>query len=134
MANNDTDNTTNFDIEYPLTGYGGTPTWAALYGSAFDDVDGTLADIVGSDVITTDATADQIQTLLVDASGGAVTVTLPDPDRNVRVEVKKTDPSANSVTVATPGSETIDGQSSLTISSQYAARTIGSDGSNYFIL
>jgi len=132
MANDNTDTTTNFGITYPETGYGGTPTWAALYAAAFDDVDGKLAEIVGSDVVTTDTTADQIQTLLVDASGGPVTITLPAPDSNVRVEVKKTDASANAVTVATPNSETIDGQSSLTLSAQYTARTIASDGANYF--
>lgn len=78
------------------------------------------------------ATAGEI--VLVDASGGAVTVTLPGPNPDDLVTVKKTDGSANAVTVATPGAETIDGQSSLSISAQYESNEITSDGSNYFVV
>jgi len=44
MANDNTNNTTNYDIEYPAVGYDATPTWSELYGSAFEDIDSLLAD------------------------------------------------------------------------------------------
>jgi len=84
--------------------------------------------------ITSDTTLDEVDIALVDASGGSVTVTLPAPDTDVITRVKKTDSSSNSVTIATPGSENIDGDSNRTITSQYISRTLVSDGSNYFII
>jgi len=44
MANDTTNTTTNFDIEYPTNGYDATPTWAELYGAAFEDIDSALAE------------------------------------------------------------------------------------------
>ncbi len=55
--------------------------------------------------------------IFVDASGGAVTITLP-PSGSVPgkdITVKKTDTSTNIVTVATAGSETIEGRTDLTL-------------------
>lgn len=83
---------------------------------------------------TGDYTAGPQEIVLADASGGALTVTLPAPESSAVVTVKKTDGSANAVTVATPNSETIDGQSSLTITGQNISREIASDGSNYYII
>jgi hypothetical protein len=83
---------------------------------------------------TADYTAGENDIVLADASGGPLTVTLPAPDERVKVNVKKTDSSANAVTVATPGSETIDGDSSRTLTAQYVSRTITSDGTDYFII
>ena len=84
--------------------------------------------------VTSNYTASDNEAVLGDASGGAITVTLPSPANAVETVVKKIDSSTNAVTIATPGSETIDGQSSIDISNQYYSRTITSDGSNYFIL
>jgi len=44
MANDTTNTTTNLDIEYPTNGYDATPTWAELYGAAFEDIDSALAE------------------------------------------------------------------------------------------
>lgn len=63
--------------------------------------------ITGNVVLTAANTA-----VAVDASGGAVTVTLP-PSLAVSgkvIIIKKTDTSANQVTVAGTGADTIDGQ------------------------
>lgn len=84
--------------------------------------------------VTADHTASAQEIVLADASGGNLTVTLPSPESAASVIVKRTDSSANTVTVATPGSETIDGDSSRTIDSQWVSREITSDGSNYFIV
>jgi len=89
-----------------------------------------------NDIVTAteDYLASTQEVVLVDASGGAVAVTLPSPESAASVIVKKTDSSGNDVTISTPGSETIDGDSSRTLSAQYVSREIMSDGTNYFII
>lgn len=72
-------------------------------------------------------------TVVVDASSGAVTITLPavnstQPGR--RFTVKKTDSSGNAVTVARAGSDTIDGATSYVLPSQYRFVTIQGDASS----
>jgi len=83
--------------------------------------------------VTTNITANYEEVILVDASSNAITITLPTPDSGRVLNVKVID-ATNTVTIATPGSETIDGGSSRTITSQYISRTLVSDGSNYFII
>lgn len=109
--------------------------------SVTDDTDGTVTvdstasgDYSTVSTVTTNTTASDREVVLVDASGGAVTVTLPSPSEAQLVTVKKIDSSTNAATIATPGSETIDGQTSIDITNQYAARETTSDGSNYFII
>ena len=74
------------------------------------------------------------ETILADASGGAITVTLPDPAAypNYEVMIKKVDSSTNAVTVAPHGTETIDGASSLTLQNQNDAKRLRSDGTNWY--
>jgi hypothetical protein len=73
--------------------------------------------------------------LLVDASGAARTITLPAASgyANKEFTVKKSDSSANTVTLARTGSDTIDGATSKVISAQYASLTVTSDGTNWYI-
>lgn len=96
---------------------------------------GDEVDVVGQTVTTATGavTAGEVDIVLGDASGGSFNVTLPSPSTTMHVTVKKTDSSTNAVTIATPGSETIDGQSNVQITSQYVAYEIVSDGSNYFL-
>lgn len=83
-------------------------------------------------------TADYIATdgdfVLVDASGGAVTITLPSPAANARVAVKKTDNSGNNVTVDA-GTNYIDvsGTTSVALMYQNDKIVIVSDGSNWYV-
>jgi len=86
------------------------------------------------ETVTGDTTAAAGETVFADASGGPITVTLPEPSTIDAVTVKKTDSTSNAVTIATPGSETIDGDSERTVTRQFVSRTIESDGSNYFIV
>ena len=74
------------------------------------------------------------EAILADASGGAITITLPDPAAypNYEVMIKKIDSSTNAVTVAPHGTETIDGASSLTLANQNDAVRLRSDGTNWF--
>jgi len=79
-----------------------------------------------------DYTASDEDFVVVDTSSGDVTVTLPPPPDTSEVYVKLAD-ATNTTTVATPNSETIDGQSELTITSQWTVRGFISGGSNYYI-
>jgi len=54
---------------------------------------------------TGDTTARSDQTIFADASGGPVTITLPEPSVIGTVTVKKVDSSSNAVTIATPEPE-----------------------------
>ena len=81
--------------------------------------------------------ADFAKTILCDASGGAFTVTLPaaaTAGDGYKVTVKKSDSSANAVTVDGNSSETIDGATTKALSSQYDAIVLACDGSNWHLV
>jgi len=82
---------------------------------------------------TADYTASSGDVVLADASGGAITITLPSPSANAWVQVKKTDSSTNAVTVD-GGGNNIDGSGSFDITTQYESYTMVGDGSNWFIV
>ena len=71
-----------------------------------------------------------------DCTSGAVTITLYTAVGNTgkMVSVKKIDSSANAVTIATTSSQTIDGSTTKTISSQYNSLTMVSNGTNWDII
>jgi len=83
--------------------------------------------------VTSNYNANYGDIVLVDASGGAVTVTLPPPKANAIINVKKIDSSSNAVTIDGNGAN-IDGQSSIQITTQYESYTLVSDGSNWWII
>ena len=74
--------------------------------------------------------------ILVDASAGAVTLTLPAAAAaaNRRLVVKKIDASGNAVTLDPNGAETIDGAASQAITGQYDALAIACDGTAWWIV
>lgn len=68
-------------------------------------------------------------------ASGAITITLPDPVTAVgHVYWIQRIGAAGTVTVAPNGSETIDGAANLTLTSQYAAAGLVSDGTNWMAL
>lgn len=69
--------------------------------------------------------------LLADATSAAFTITLPGAVSGGMVRIKKTDGTANIVTVAA-ASGTIDGATTDTLTMQYQSRTYVSDGTNWF--
>lgn len=81
---------------------------------------------VNAAAITASETADtDDDAMIVDASGGAVTITLPDRASNVgKVYTIKRVNATNNVVVSRAGSDTIDGATTKTLASQYAAITI----------
>lgn len=78
--------------------------------------------------------ADRDKLILVDATSGAVTITLlaaATAGDGFRVAIKKIDSSGNAVTIDGNGSETIDGNATSTLSTQYDSDNLISDGSNW---
>lgn len=98
--------------------------------------------VVGTASSTTSVVSVSIDTVLtslndvvlVSASGAARTITLPTPISGKTITVKKTDSSANAVTISRSSTETIDGNNSVTLSAQYDSYTMVSDGTNWFII
>lgn len=74
-------------------------------------------------------------TLIADASAGALSVPLPSAVVPGRVlVVKKSDASANAVTITPVGAETIDGAASLVLTSQYETARLQSDGALWWVV
>ena len=108
-----------------------TPEW----GEFFRDVVTRLSlDIKAKSADYTATVADEV--FLVDATAGAVTVTLPSVSRlaGKSYTIKKTDASANAVTIDGDGSETIDGAATQSLASQWDSVTVVSDGSGWYIV
>jgi hypothetical protein len=105
--------------------------WVLLAG----DPDGTGAGY-HFDLVTGDTTRTEVAGtvyLLCDATDGDVTVTLPDADANeARFTVKKTDPTAHTVTVAAPSGQTIDGDATLVIAFQHTTVEIFAGDTNWW--
>jgi hypothetical protein len=114
-----TDATTDFQWkvrEYAAPG-GVTPT---VYSKSFADSPYTLADTSG------------IIMILVNATGGNCTINLPTAVSNTAlVMVKKTDATANTVTIDAFGAQTIDTSATKVLSRQYEAVSIFSDNANW---
>ena len=75
--------------------------------------------------ITSSYTANNENVIAVDATSGAVTVTLEAASSVIgkMVYVKKVDVSVNAVTIVPTGSDTIDGDTSIDITSQWTCLT-----------
>jgi hypothetical protein len=99
------------------------------------DINGGIAVAVVAKTGAYTATSSD-HTILCDASGGSFTVTLPAASGVTRIiyHIKKTDSSGNTVTVDGNASETIDGDTTKIISTQYDSMMITCDGSNWHII
>lgn len=73
--------------------------------------------------------------ILVDTTGGNITVTVPDAAtvKGAEIVIKRTTAGANTLTVATGGGN-IDGTATISINVQYRAIRIKSDGANYWVI
>lgn len=85
------------------------------------------------ETVTSDRTTRHAEVILADANGGDIDITLPEPLNSMTVTVKKIDGTGNAVNINTPNGETIDGQGSLSLTSQYTSREIISDGEEFYI-
>ena len=80
--------------------------------------------------------ADQNKLITVDATSGSVTITLiaaATAGSGFKIGIKKTDSSANVVTIDANGTETIDGQLTYALSNQYEDVFLVCDGSTWHI-
>lgn len=97
---------------------------------------GTSGSVSSQTADFTVTSSDSTKTFAVDATSGAVTASLlaaATAGDGFENTFKKTDSSANAVTIDPNGSETIDDAASFVISGQYEAVTIRSDGTNWNI-
>lgn len=83
--------------------------------------------------------ADHGKIILVDSTGGDVTITLPDPANAAIGEgwvsvIRRIDASSNEVKIAVSGSATIDGTGEITFATQYEGGILKSDGTNWQVL
>jgi hypothetical protein len=87
--------------------------------------------------ITADATAGDGGLILADATGGAITVTLPavaDAGEGAAYLVKKTDASGNAVTIDGSGAETIDGGATVALAAQNDFAEVFCDGTEWWVV
>ncbi len=106
-----------------LRASGGIPAWSdATLNTATKTSNYT---ITGTDVV-----------IFADASGANVTITLPTASANAgyRFYIKRIDSSGNTCSIARSGSDTIDGQTSVSIALQYDSYTVVSNGSQWYII
>jgi hypothetical protein len=88
----------------------------------------------GLSVLSANATltVDDAGLVLVNASGGARTITLPAANalggRPIRYQIQKTDSTANTITVQRAGTDTIEGVASVVLSLQWSNVVLVSDG------
>ena len=75
-------------------------------------------------------------TLIVDATSEPIVINLTavGPARQTRFEIKKTDSSANPVTITPAGGELIDGSASFALELQHESVIIRSDGADWWVL
>jgi hypothetical protein len=102
----------------------GLPTWKQ----------GILATSIKTGTTYTITSTDTV--VIADATSNAVTITLPTASTvtGYRYFIKRKDNTANVVTVARSGSDTIDGAASFTLDLQYTSMTVVSDGTNWYII
>lgn len=101
----------------------GLPAWSdATLATSTKTSNYTIA---GTDVV-----------VFANATSASVTITLPTASSNAgyRFYIKRIDSSANSCSVGRSGTDTIDGQTSLSLAQQYSSVTVVSDGSTWYIL
>lgn len=115
--------------------------WKSTEDGAIDLIDqnATTYTLPGRTVEkSADYTANTTETVLADASSAAFNVTLPEPSPVVLVTIKKVDSSSNAVSIHpnegdSPSGQTIDGLENVSISTQYASRSIVANSTDYFI-
>lgn len=119
------------ELYAPVTAAGLTPsktTWTQLRQALYRLFGGGLATLTADTTLT----ADHAGLVLVSASGGNVTLTLPAASgaggRPIDIQVVRTDSSGNTVTIQRAGSDTIQGATSFTLAGQWSRGRLVSDG------
>jgi hypothetical protein len=76
------------------------------------------------------------EAIMVDASGGPVTITLPSAGGNAGklYKIKKIDTTGGAVTIDGSGAETIDGSATAVITTPYVSLAVQCDGTEWWIV
>lgn len=103
-------------------------------GGIYTPIDLVFSTVIEKTAAYTLTLSDSI--CVVDATGGAVTITLPTAASAINrcFYIKKIDASGNAVTVDGDGSETIDGATTASLASQYDSVQVVSDGTEWWII
>lgn len=103
----------------------GVPAWVDSSSGFTTSTKTSNYTITGTDVV-----------IFADATGGNTTITLPAAASfaGYRFFIKRIDSTGNTVSVARSGADTIDGQTTITITQQYTAIMVVSNGSAWYIL
>ncbi len=110
------------------------PGWQQIVA---DSVNPLLRGVVEMVAKTTAYTlTDQDYFVACDATGAAFTITLPAAAlyAGKMFTIKKTDASANAVTIDGNGAETIDGALTASLATQYRSKTLLSNGTTWHII
>lgn len=114
--------------------------WGGYLNTDLDDIDGLM--LTATNTLKNNQTAgynvqlsDRNKIILCDATGAAFQISLisaATAGNGFEVTIKKTDSSSNTITIDGDSSETIDGDTTLVITTQYVAITLVCDGINWF--
>lgn len=104
---------------------GGVPAWSSSDDTYATSTKTSNYTITGSDTV-----------IFADATSGNVAITLPVASglSGYKFFIKRIDGSGNTCSVARSGSDTIDGQTSVSVDQQYTSLMVVSNGSNWYIL
>lgn len=103
----------------------------------YKDGNGNIYSSGGYDTVTTvtaDYTASKNELVLVDASGGPVTVTLPAPEEGQPVGLEKSDSSSNTVTISPNSTENVNYASSEDLVAQGESVDLVSGGTDWYVI
>lgn len=107
-------------------------------GTSWTSVSPTPSPVLVTSVSTTTvltASTTQLVNVLADTTAGSFSVTLPSAaTANQEITIKKTDSSANTVTIQANGSETIDGSNTQSLIVQWQSLTMVSNGTSWFVI
>jgi hypothetical protein len=117
----------------PVTGIGEHPTWRAWFSKLFLIISRGWVPARRVTASATVQVTDHI--ILVDATAGAVTLTLPGADKiqNKVLRFVKIDSSVNAMTIDGDG-QNISGSGTQSTTTQYARFTLTGYGSLYYLL
>lgn len=104
---------------------GGVPAWSSSDDTYATSTKTSNYTITGSDTV-----------IFADATSGNVAITLPVASglSGYKFFIKRIDGSGNTCSVTRSGSDTIDGQTSVSVDQQYTSLMVVSNGSNWYIL
>lgn len=136
-------NTTNYSFIKPaVNDAADQDLWGGYLNTNWDSIDGLLKTATDTTTSTktttyTVTTSDRNGLILANATGGAFTISLPtvaSAGAGFKISFKKTDASANAVTIDGNGSEEIDGATTYALSEQYDFVTLVNNGTSWDVI